>query len=246
MEAREYEKMVEVEDQMWWYRGLHRNLLFVLERFLPARAARGVDAGCGTGGLLRVLASDRSGCRFFGLDSWQPACTLTAARSQRPVVRGAFESLPFADGSVDCVVSADVLCHEAVNPLVALREARRCLTVGGVLVLNLPAYQWLMSYHDERVKNTRRFTRRKALRLLEDAGFSPAYATYWNTLLFPVMALRRLLPGSAGNGSDVHVYPGAVEALFAALLGCERALLRAGTRLPFGGSVLVVARRRDA
>ena len=114
-----------------------------------------------------------------------------------------------------------------------------------MILLNLPAYQWMLSYHDERVRNVRRFTRRGVVRLVEDAGFAPLYATYWNTLLFPVMALRRILPGSATQESDVHLYPPAIEALFGALLSGERMLLRAGARLPFGGSVLAVARRRD-
>lgn len=245
MEAREYEKMAEVEDRMWWYRALHRNLLLVIERFLSAPAVRLLDAGCGTGGLLRVLGSAPSGYRLFGLDAWQPACTVAAARSRRPVVRGLFDRLPFADGSVDCLVSADVLCHENVDPPLALSEARRCLRAGGVLVLNLPAYQWLLSYHDERVRNVRRFTRRSVLRLLADAGFYPVYATYWNTVLFPVMMLRRLVARPDGKESDVRLYARPVEKTFGALLACERALLRAGGRLPFGGSVLTVARRRD-
>src|SRR5712691_9575071 len=159
MEAREYEKMAEVEDRMWWYRALHGNLLVVIDRFLSAPAARLLDAGCGTGGLLRAFASAAAERRMFGLDAWQPACTV-AARSRRPVVRGLIQGLPFRDGAVDCLVSADVLCHENVDPALALKEARRCLSVGGLLVLNLPAYQWLLSYHDERVRNVRRFTRR--------------------------------------------------------------------------------------
>jgi SAM-dependent methyltransferase len=170
---------------------------------------------------------------------------VAAARSRRPVVQGVFDRLPFADGSVDYLVSADVLCHENVDPPLALREARRCLRAGGLLVLNLPAYQWLLSYHDERVRNVRRFTRRGLLRLLDDAGFSPVYATYWNTILFPLMALRRMSSRPTGKESDVHLYPGPVEKLFGALLACERALLRAGARFPFGGSVLAVARRRN-
>jgi SAM-dependent methyltransferase len=245
MEAHEYEKMAEVEDRTWWYDALHRNLLLAIDRFRPAPALRLLDAGCGTGGFLRALGSVDSGDRLFGLDVWQPACTLTAVRSRRPVVRGAIDYLPFADGAVDCLVSADVLCHQSVDPLLALREARRCLSARGILVLSLPAYQWLMSYHDERVQTVRRFTRRGVLRLLDDAGFSPLYTTYWNTLLFPIMALRRLLVRPAGQESDVHPYPRPVERLFGALLACERALLRAGARLPFGGSVLMVARRRD-
>lgn len=243
MDAREYEKMADVEDRMWWYQALHRNLVLAIERFVPGSTTRVLDAGCGTGGLLRVLGSTQSSRRLFGLDAWPPACTIAATRSRRPVVSGAFPDLPFADGALDCLVSADVLCHEGVDPPLALREARRCLRPGGVIVLSLPAYQWLMSYHDERVKNTRRFTRGGVVRLLEAAGFAPLYATYWNTLLFPLMALRRLLVRGQEEESDVHLYAQPIERIFGALLDCERALLRAGARLPFGGSVLAVARR---
>ena len=245
MEAREYDKMADVEDRMWWYRGLHRNLQLTIQRFTPATAVRLLDAGCGTGGLLRALDADGSGRRSFGLDAWRPACLAAANRSRRPVVQGSIVCLPFASGAVDCLVSADVLCHESVDPARALREMHRCLSADGLLVLNLPAYQWLFSSHDVRVKNVRRFTRRGVQRLLEEAGFSLLYASYWNTLLFPNMVLRRLLTRSGRQESDVHLYARPVEALCAALLAGEAALLRTGMRLPFGGSVLTVARRRD-
>jgi SAM-dependent methyltransferase len=245
MEAHEYEKMAEVEDSMWWYRALHRNLLLVLARFARGSAGRLLDGGCGTGGLLRVLASAPFGSRAVGLDAWKPACLFSARRSGRPIVQGVIDCLPFADGEIDCLVSADVLCHQSVDPVRALREAHRCLKPQGMLVLNLPAYQWLFSYHDERVKTARRFTRGGLLRLFEENGFSPVYATYWNTLLFPVMLLRRLVVTPSTGESDVHPYSPPVEAFFNALMACERALLGAGVRLPFGGSVLAVARRRD-
>jgi len=245
MEPDEYSKMAEVEDRMWWYRALHRNLQLVVERFRPRPGGRLLDAGCGTGGLLRKLGAGRSDTHLFGLDAWEPACVLTARRSGRPVVRGVLNRLPLMDGAVDCMVSADVLSHNGVDADLALRELRRCLNARGVLILNLPAYQWLLSYHDERVQQARRFTRGEVIRLLAASGFAPLYATYWNTFLFPLMVLRRLLPASPDQESDVHPYPQPVELLFGALLACESALLRVGIRLPFGGSVLVVARKRD-
>ena len=166
MEPHEYDKMAEVEDRMWWYRALHRNLQLVVERFRPRPGGRLLDAGCGTGGLLRKLGAGRSDTHLFGLDAWEPACVLTARRSGRPVVQGVLNRLPLMDGAVDCMVSADVLCHNGVDADLALRELRRCLNARGVLILNLPAYQWLLSYHDERVQQARRFTRGEVIRLL--------------------------------------------------------------------------------
>ena len=122
----------------------------------------------------------------------------------------------------------------------------RCLAEDGVLVLNLPAYRWLMSRHDAAVYNVRRYTRRGLARLLEASGFRVIHASYWNAVLFPVMVLtRKLLPGG-GAESDVGTYPAAIELLCRAATGFERTLLRRGLRLPFGGSVITVAAKRPS
>jgi hypothetical protein len=43
----------------------------------------------------------------------------------------------------------------------------------------------------------------------------------------------------------VRDYPGWLDALFSAALAAERALIAMGLRLPFGGSLIVVAARND-
>lgn len=71
-------------------------------------------------------------------------------------------------------------------------------------------------------------------------GFGRIRTTYWNTLLFPLMVARRLLPG---GGSEVGLLPAPLERLFDAVASFESALLRSGLRLPFGGSILAVGTR---
>jgi hypothetical protein len=118
---------------------------------------------------------------------------------------------------------------------------------GGALLLSLPAYQGLLSPHDEAYGQDRRFTRRELAGLLRATGFEVAAATYWNSLLLPATASARLwrrrFPGRPG--SDLAVTPQTVAGrqIPRALLGLERALLRL-TPLPFGLSVFVVGRRR--
>ena len=83
------------------------------------------------------------------------------------------------------------------------------------------------------------------MRLLEGAGFRLLFASYWNTILFPVMVVtRKLLPEGGGATSDVKLHPPPVEALCRAATGLEHALLRRGIRLPFGGSVIAVAAKQ--
>jgi len=238
MEAREYEKLSAVEERMWWFRGLHANLL-------AAGGGAGVllDAGCGTGGFLAKLAAQAPAARCFGLDLDAGACALARRKSGRPVAVGSVDALPFADRSCDAIFSADVLCHRGVEPLRALAGFLRCLKPGGVLVLNLPAYRWLFSAHDVAVDNVRRFGRRELASLLAGAGFAGVRARYWNSLLFPLMLLRRKLQRPARGASDVALLPAPVEWFFTFCLALERLIMKTGVPLPFGGSILATAVR---
>ena len=231
---------------MWWFAALHANLLLLYRRSGGNSAQPLLDAGCGTGGLLARLAAAYHQRTAIGLDAAPLALARAAAKSGQPVCAGSVNVLPFADASFGAIFSADVLCHHGVDEQAALAHFHRCLAEDGVLVLNLPAYRWLMSRHDAAVYNVRRYTRRGLARLLEASGFRVIYASYWNAVLFPVMVLtRKLLPGG-GAESDVATYPAPIELLCRAATGFERALLRRGLRLPFGGSVITVAAKRPS
>ena len=155
---------------------------------------------------------------------------------------GSVNEMPLGGGTLGAYLSLDVLCHEGVDPVHALEEAHRCLGVGGIIVLNLPAYGWLLSAHDRRVHNVRRFTGGQVRALLAGRGFRVLRSSYWNTLLFPLMLLHRLV-GRDDAESDVRDYPAWLDALFSAALAVERAAIAIGIGLPFGGSLMVVAAR---
>lgn len=241
MDRAEYDKLDATEGRMWWFAALHANLVTMLDRAMP-RPGRVLDAGCGTGGLLARL-----GPGAIGIDREPAACTRAAGKSGRPVCAGSVNDLPFGDKAFDAILSADVLCHRGVDERAALRQFHRCLGAGGLLILNLPAYRWMLSRHDTAVHNARRYTRAGVATLLRAADFRPVYTGYWNTLLFPLMlATRKLLPARPGEDSDVKLYPAPVEALCRAATALERALIRLGVRLPFGGSVVAVAVKVEA
>lgn len=227
---------------MWWYRALHAQLLQVLAGFAHPAGRPLLDAGCGTGGLLRRLAASQPACPRVGVEVMEPAARLAAARSASPVCVGSVNALPLGNGSVGAIVSADVLCHARVDQSRALSEFHRVLAPGGLLLLNLPAFRWLLSAHDRAVHNVRRYTRSELAGLLQEAGFRVVRLHYWNSLLFPLMVVQRKIL-SRGATSDVRPYPAPVEALFGAVTALERALHGLGLGLPFGGSVLAVARK---
>ncbi len=94
-----------------------------------------VDVGCGTGRLLRAVAVRWPQAQLAGID---PAAGMIAqARRLTPQAMfalAAAEALPFADGSVDLVLSSLSLHHWA-DPQQGLYEVARILRPGGCLCL---------------------------------------------------------------------------------------------------------------
>jgi SAM-dependent methyltransferase len=239
VERIEYERMHAVEDRMWWYRGLRALVVQELARALGGRSSEApvLDAGCGTGGMLARL-----GPSAFGLEYDPIAAGLACKKAGSPVACGSVNEMPFARHTLAAYVSLDVLCHGGVDPERAANEACRCLRPGAIALFNLPAYGWLLSAHDRRVHNVRRFSRSQARALLAGCGFKVLKASYWNTLLFPLMLLHRVTERDDAP-SDVREFPAWLDALFSAALALERAAIGAGLSLPFGGSLLIVAER---
>ncbi len=243
MEADEYRKLAEVEDQMWYFAALHGHL----ERSLRngggmERPGQGLDAGCGTGGFLRTIRARFPDWRWQGLDYEPLAVELARQRSGTQIVQGSVEQLPYADGEFDAVTSADVLYH-VDDDIRALQEFHRVLRPGGMVVINVPAYMWLWSYHDVAVHSRRRYGRTEVQRKLADAGFAEIHTTFWNMLPLPLVVARRKLWPAPKSASDVHVFSPRVEAAFRWMMRREDSWLRQGRSLPAGSSILAVARR---
>jgi SAM-dependent methyltransferase len=237
MDAAEYTLMDAAEDRMWWYRALHARLC----DSLVGVSGQILDAGCGTGGFLAVLRKNRPDLIRFGVEWDASAALRAAAKAQAPVARGSVNALPFADDSFDAVLSADVLCHAAVDPTLALAAMKRVLRPNGRLVLNMPAYQWMLSAHDRRVHNVRRTTARGMLSMLREAGFGRVRVRYWNSLLLPLMVVQRKILARGDSESDVAPFPPWLDAILHGMTEFER---RLPFSLPVGGSVLAIADKK--
>lgn len=240
MQLDEYRKLAEVEDRMWYFRALNRRMNRWLARGLPAGPAQILDAGCGTGGLIKHLRQARPDWRLTGLDFSARACELARLRTEAEIVQGSITALPFADESFDAVVSADVVC-QVEDGARALQEFARVLRPGGLALVNVPAFRWLWSYHDDTCETKHRYTRPELMALMEGARLRVTFASYANGLSLPLVVLRRKLFRPANPTSDVRLYPASVEAIFGGMAWLEYKWMNFGGRVPAGSSVFVVA-----
>lgn len=229
---------IEEDRRHWYFRGRSAVLSAVFERVLPAPPSRVVELGCGTGNVLQTLG------RFGAVIGIEHDDELRAvARANGLDVRSGTlpDAIPLPDDCADAVLLLDVIEH-LDDDVAALRTARRLARPHGVVVVTAPAYPWLWSSHDRALGHRRRYTAATLARALGDAGLRATHVGYFNTVLFPAIAAVRIAKRAAGRRThDLGHPPEVVNRMLASLFALERHLVvRPG--LPFGCSVLAVAR----
>jgi SAM-dependent methyltransferase len=248
VDPRLYAPLRELEQTHWWFRGRRRILLAALER-ARVRATSILDIGSGAGTHLELLGGRFPGASLTAIDFERaPLCFCRDDRGL-PVCQADAQRLPFASASFDLVVGLDVLEHLA-DDAAALGEMHRVGRPGATLVLTVPAFRALWGSVDELGHHRRRYRGRELRKRVEAAGFEILLERYFNSLLFPAIAGVRLLsrafprrPAGGAVRSDFDwVKSGPANELLARVLGAEAHLL--GLRVPFGVSLVCLARRR--
>jgi SAM-dependent methyltransferase len=242
MYEHEYEAMYGLEDVYWWFIARRQLAVEVLAREIAGRPdARILDVGCGTGSNLSAFA--RLG-HAVGIDMSTDALQFCRQRGVERVALSEIESLPFPDATFDVITAMDILEHTD-DDLAALRELRRVLRPGGLLLSTVPAYGFLWSEHDEALKHRRRYTAHELRNKMTVTDFQIERTSYFITALFlPIFAMRihqGLFKKSTHPQTSIRLLPRWLNSGLVGLLGLERRLFRR-VNLPFGVSIVALAR----
>ena len=230
---------IEEDRSHWWFRGRLAVILAALRRALPPRRVRLLELGCGSG---NVLASLSEFGEAVGMDGHGDL--VAAARAAGLDVRAGHlpDDLGVPQGWADVVLLLDVIEH-VDDDLATLRAARTSVGEGGLLVVTVPAYQWLWSGHDEVLGHRRRYTAVELRAAVERAGFTVLRVSYFNTLLFPLLLAARAAKRLRGDrGHDLRHPAAPINWLLERVFAFERHLVPR-VRLPFGSSLLLIGRR---
>ncbi|MEC4818166.1 MAG: class I SAM-dependent methyltransferase [Scytonema sp. PMC 1069.18] len=235
-----------VEDQHWWFVGRRLIVNKVIRQLSLPKNPKILEAGCGTGGNLSMLAQYG---QVSAMELDEMACKIAIARQVTPVRLGSLpDRIPFTD-EYDLIAILDVLEH-LDDDLAALLALHSKLKPGGCLLITVPAYQFLWSQHDEINHHKRRYVLRTLKQAVKKAGFTVRYGTYFNSFLFPIIAgvrwVKNLLPlePHKASNSDLTLPPKPVNQFLSLLFASERHLV-GRVVFPFGVSILLVAQKRS-
>ncbi len=243
-----FDVTVEVEEASFWCRSRNRLILHLMRRHAPlGRRIKFLEIGCGTGNVLRTLRELR-GVQLMGSEVYLGGLRHAQKRLKDvEFIQLDATDMPFVD-EFDVIGAFDVLEHIPDDALV-MRNVWRALVPGGLLLVTVPQYPWMWSRLDEIVRHQRRYTRAQLRARIADAGLEVVWLSAYFCALFPLMAIRRALPERLPAGDtraefDAHVrLPALLNGVCDAMTRLDEWAVRARLALPFGGSLVAVARR---
>ncbi len=238
-----FELLAEAEPHSFWYRARARLIVDVVRRFFPD-ARDLLEVGSGSGGVLLALHHAFPELRLVGAEPSPEG--IAVARRRLPdeieLVEADVLALPYEE-SFDVVGAFDVLEH-VEDDEAALRGVARAARRGVVILV--PQHPRLWSDMDRIAQHVRRYRRRDLASKAESVGLDVVYVGSFVSSLLPALVAsrgaRRLLRRPYDPVAELH--PGALNRVFERILDGERKLIGRGFSLPFGASLLLVARKR--
>ncbi len=237
----------QLEEKSFWFN--HRNgcIAEIVKKF-PFKGAI-YDIGGGNGYV--ALQLQNLGFEAVLIEPGAGGVENAKKRGLKNLVCSSIEDAGFKKGSMDAIGIFDVLEHvEDDNGF--LQRLNELLADPGRLYITVPAYKILWSNKDMAGGHFRRYSAKSLTKSLEKAGFRVEYATYLFSLLVVPMFVFLTLPSLMGfkmkNAKDEYESEHRVESktlgfLISIMSKIELKMIRAGKRIPFGSSCLVVARK---
>ena len=237
-------------ESSFWVRS--RNRLFkriVYDHLVSTGKTKFLEIGCGTGGFIQQIVENEN-LEITGSEIYLKG--LLYAKKNLPNVD--FIQFDVTQGVIgeefDLIVAFDVIEH-IENDVAAISNINKMFHKGGVLIMTVPQHMFLWSKLDEIVKHKRRYSRRDLVAKLQENGFDINYCTSFLFVLFPLMLISRMFDKGRDQSQSDEValekrvkFPNVLNWIFDHLMRIDEALIRLGISLPFGGTLVVVARKR--
>tara|TARA_B100000768_G_C11275049_1_gene375494 strand:+ start:1419 stop:2252 length:834 start_codon:yes stop_codon:yes gene_type:complete len=205
-----------------------------------------LDIGCATGDFIKHIKKDNK-LTITGSEVYMGGLLL-ASKNLPEIDFIQFDVTEGVLGKQFNVITAfDVLEH-IDNDEISMDHIAKMLTDDGVFILSVPQHMFLWSKLDEIVFHKRRYSRTEMLRKLRKNGLEPVRVTSHVFSLFPFMVLSRILGSfksdTSGDALKDHVeFSKPLNWIFDKVMRLDELLIKLGLNLPFGGTLVVVARK---
>jgi SAM-dependent methyltransferase len=240
--AGDFEALYQLEEKSFWFRVRNKIIRHLVGKYLPGRRVQFIEIGCGNGYVLKGL-EELPGIGLKGSEIYLEGLQFAKKRLPRiEFIQLDATDMPF-ESDFDCVGAFDMLEHVEDDEQV-MRQVHQSLKEDGIFAITVPQYPWMWTYLDDISCHKRRYTRSELRQKLTKAGFRLLYIGSFVTTLFPAQMVTRLLnkkaPAAAVNELALHPV---LNTFCFAMMSIDYYLIKAGIRIPFGGSLVCVAKK---
>jgi SAM-dependent methyltransferase len=244
-----FEPLSVIEDRHFWFRTRRKVISNLVKQIVSDMKPgyRVLEVGCGTGNVLRALQDVCSDGVVVGMDLFSEGLVYARKCASCHLVRGDIRALPFSK-KFDLIGLFDVLEH-LPDDLSVLVDLHSILEDDGVLLLTVPAHPSLWSDFDRASHHCRRYGLDELKEKLTCNGYRVEYLTHYMASIYPLVWLERQLKdlidarsANAQVSDELRIVP-VVNDLLTSLLALEARLISRRKRIPFGTSLLVIARK---
>jgi len=235
-----FERLAAVQAWHFWFVRRAMLLSWTLRKYFP-NARTFLEVGCGTGSVSCALSEALPSLRITAGDTRLEGLEFAKQRAEHvDIVQCDAAQLPF-DAEFDVAGAFDVIEHldDDVGALAAMRDVVR---PGGGVLITVPQHPGLWSAVDDFSCHRRRYTRTELRSKLGAVGLEVLRMTSFVASGLPILWISRRLPQRFDPEREMRISPLA-NAVMGWLLAAEHRLIAAGVSLPFGTSLLAVARR---
>lgn len=230
-----------VEKENFWVCSRNRLLKNIINKYsLKFNKTKLLDIGCGTGAFIKEI-KDNDNLIITGSDIYLKG--LIYAKKKLPDVK--FIQFDATKGRLnkkfDIVTAFDVIEH-IDDDIAFISNIYRMTNSGGYFIVTVPQYMFLWSSLDEIIKHKRRYSKKELLSKLQQQKFIISYCSSFLFILFPLMLFSRIFDRYK-KIENIFNLPKAVNWIFDKLMQIDEFLIGKGVSLPFGGSLLVIAKK---
>ncbi len=247
MNKSSYQEMYDIQNEHWWFIGRRKFIKKILNQYLSQPPEKILEIGSGAGGNIPLLSTygeleitdiEEKAILFCRQIAEENGINLKS-------IHGDFQEKYSRDSkkTFSAICMFDVIEHIKEERQI-LNLCSDLLTEKGKIFITVPAYQWLWSVHDDYFHHERRYTKKSLQKILNESEFKILDCGYFNSLLFPVAVIQRLLEKLVGAGRGNVTLPNKlINQILMRIFSLESKLYKF-SRFSFGLSIWMVAEKK--
>lgn len=242
-DKKSYEFLFKLEEKNFWFKSRNRLIIYFIGKYFGNKGLF-LEIGCGTGFVLQGIKENFSQIKCHGSEIYTKGLKFSQKRvPDSELFQMDARNIPFKN-KYNLVGAFDVIEHIEEDEIV-LRQIYKTLKKSGVVTITVPQHQFLWSKIDEFAFHKRRYNKKDLINKLQKSGFKIIRATSFVSVLLPFMFISRFI-NKQNTFDPVKEFQinFILNKIFEWCLAIERVLIKVGFNFPFGGSLIIAAKKK--